>query len=439
MKKHVLVCVSAGIAAYKVCDLVSQLVKKGYDVKCILSKNTECFVAPLTFEILSKNKVYIDEFETNGEGIPHIDLSDWADICIVAPATANTISKLVHGLADNLLTTTVLACDCPVLIAPAMNTKMLENPITQANLSLAVSFGFRVLESDEGDLACGAKGKGRLPDTKTLMEFIEQGLHQKQSVNLEHVSMEKIQIDPFRVQDNEEILAYGKVLERIAPLKGYKVVVSAGPTTEAIDPIRFITNHSTGKQGYAIAEDARDWGADVVLVTGPTQLKEPDNMEVIQVQSAQQMKDVMEKEAKDADFIIMAAAVADYRPKNFSEQKIKKDNRDFSLELTRNPDILLELSKEKKPDQVLCGFAMETQDLEKNALSKLEEKKLDLIVANNLLTPGAGFGGDDNVVTVIKKDHTVVPINRISKKALGYRILAEMLSVKKELLHAVLH
>ena len=391
---HILVVVSGGIAAYKACDIVSRLVKTGADVRVIETENAKRFVPPLTFEALSGFPV--EEPFGSADPIAHITLAKWADLVIAAPMTANLLAKTVHGLADDLPSTTLLACTCPILLCPAMNTHMYENPITQANLKRAKEFGFHVLEPDAGHLACGDTGTGKLPQPEVI---VEAGL---------------------------ALLAPAE-----KPLAGKTVLVSAGPTQEALDPVRFLSNHSSGKQGYAIAQAARELGAEVCLVSGPVSLNTPEGVERVDIVSAEELFEAIKEKAADSDYIIMAAAVGDYRPEFIAEHKIKKSGDTLVLELVKNPDILAWLGEHKKENQVLCGFAMETENLEANAREKLEKKNCDLLIANNLFTPGAGFQTDTNVASLLFQDHTEHP-GLLSKEELGRHILLAMKKLEEE-------
>ena len=389
-KKHIVLGVCGGIAAYKACDLVSRLSKKEYEIKVILTKNAKNFVPPLTFETLSHHKCHTDTFDfQNEDPIEHINLAKWADLFVIVPATANIIAKVTHGLADDLLSTTFLASYCPKIICPAMNVHMYENPTTQENIMKAKKLGYVIVEPETGLLACQDTGKGKLASNDTIVQCIESVLHPD------------------------------------LPLKGKKVVVSAGPTQERLDPVRFISNHSSGKQGYAIAKAAQTLGAEVTLVHGPVQLEDLNGVHMRSIISAEEMFTVMKEEAPDADFIIMAAAIADYRPKIIAEQKMKKHDETMQIEFIKNPDILAYLGQHKKENQVLCGFAMETENLEKNAREKLENKNCDMLIANNLFTKGAGFQTDTNVVTLLLPEQNI-SIDQCTKEELGYKILKTM-------------
>lgn len=374
-KKCVIVGVTGGIAAYKVCSLVSSLKKKGHDVHVLMSKGAEEFVTPLTMQTLSANRVVRDIFTLDGEvEVHHISLAERADAFVVAPASADFIAKAANGIADDMLTTTFLAATCPKLVVPAMNVHMLENPATQRNINQLREDGILVMESASGYLACGDVGKGRMPE----------------AVEIEDALMEVMDDNKF--------------------LEGKKVLVSAGATMEAVDPVRYITNHSSGKMGFALARAARNAGAEVTLVTGNTVLSDPFDVNTIHVKSAKDMHDAILSRSDEMDAIIMAAAVADYTPKEIAEEKIKKNDGDLSIALKRTDDILLELGRKKKPGQVLIGFAMETENLLENATKKLEAKNADYIIANSLREKGAGFGVDTNVVTIL---------SRVGEKNLG--------------------
>ncbi len=386
----ILVGVSGGIAVYKTVQLVSDLIKKGYDVEVIMTKNATEFVAPLTFSSLTKHDTYVDTFNKNVHyDISHISLAKKASLFIIAPATANVIAKVANGLADDMLTTTFLACDCPKIIAPAMNTHMYENKITQDNIQKCKDYGMIVVEPQSGRLACGDSGKGKLADVETLLDAIECYSYTNKC------------------------------------LKGKRVLVSAGPTREDIDPVRYITNHSSGKMGYSIAKAARNMGADVTLVSGPVSLRRPFGIKVIDVKSAKEMHDAISTQKDGQDYIIMSAAVADYRPTIVSDQKIKKGSG-LKLELEKTTDILKELGEDKT--YKLCGFAMETQDLIANAQKKFKEKNLDLMVANDIKVEGAGFGYDTNEVTLIYND-TIENLKLMSKNELAYKIMYKLMEV----------
>ena len=370
--KTILLGVTGGIAAYKAAALASALVKLHATVEVIMTKNATEFIAPLTFEELTGHRVMVDTFDRNFQHqVEHISLAQRTDLMIVAPATANVCAKLAHGLADDMLTTTALACRCPKLIAPAMNTNMYENPVTQDNLASLRRYGWEVIEPNSGRLACGAVGKGKLPEPEELVQYI-----------LRAIALPK-------------------------DLAGKKVLVTAGPTQEALDPVRFLTNHSSGKMGYAIAKMAMLRGAQVTLVTGPTAIAPPPFVEVISITSAQQMFEAVAAEAPTADFIFKAAAVADYTPSEVSDEKMKKKDADLSIPLKRTQDILKFLGENRRDDQVICGFSMETENMIQNSRAKLEKKKVDMICANNLKQSGAGFGVDTNVITLITADNSV--------------------------------
>ena len=392
--KTVLLCVTGGIACYKSASLASALVKQGANVQVLMTKNATEFIGPHTFESLTGNRVSVDTFDRNYQfQVEHIALADQADVVLVAPATANVLAKLAHGLADDMLTTTVLACNCPKLAAPAMNTKMYENPVTQDNLEILRKYGWEIIEPASGRLACGAVGKGKMPEPEDLLESVEHAVgHEKD-------------------------------------MAGLRVLVTAGPTQEALDPVRYLTNHSTGKMGYAIARAAAARGAQVTLVSGPTDLKKPLCVDTVDIVSAQDMFEAVTGRAPEQDIIIKAAAVADYRPAAVAEDKIQKSgtDADLSLPLARTRDILAWLGEHKVPGQFLCGFSMETRDRMENSRKKLEKKHLDLIAANNLKDPGAGFGVSTNLLTLISPDD-MVELPLMSKEEAAHTLLDHILS-----------
>lgn len=367
--KTVVLGVTGGIAAYKMPNLASALVKLGCNVQVLMTQNATQFITAVTFETLTGNKALVDTFDRNFSfQVEHIAVADQADLVMIAPATANVIAKLAHGLADDMLTTTVLACNCPKIVAPAMNTKMYENPVTQDNLNILRRYGWEVVEPASGYLACGAVGKGKLPEPEALLQVILHNLaHEKDMV-------------------------------------GKKVLVTAGPTQEALDPVRCLTNHSSGKMGYAIAQAAARRGAQVTLVSGPVALKRLPYVETVDVVSAQEMFEAVTARAAEQDIIIKAAAVADYRPMVVAEDKMKKSDDALSIPLERTQDILGWLGQHRQPGQFLCGFSMETQNMVENSRKKLEKKRVDMIAANNLKVEGAGFGVDTNLLTLITKD-----------------------------------
>ncbi|MEE1036168.1 MAG: bifunctional phosphopantothenoylcysteine decarboxylase/phosphopantothenate--cysteine ligase CoaBC [Oscillospiraceae bacterium] len=370
--KTILLGVTGGIAAYKAAALASALVKQHAAVEVVMTQNATQFVTPLTFEQLTGRRTMVDTFDRNfSHQVEHISLAQRTDLVIVAPATANVCAKLAHGLADDMLTTTVLACKCPKLIAPAMNTNMYANPVTQDNLEILRKYGWDVIEPASGRLACGAVGKGKMPEPEDLVQHIL------------------------------------KYLAFSHDLVGKHILVTAGPTRESLDPVRYLTNHSTGKMGYALAKMAMLRGAEVTLVTGPTVITPPPFVNVISVTSAQDMFDAVTKNAQECDIIIKAAAVADYTPADYSDNKVKKKDGDMFIPLKRTQDILKYLGEHRRPGQVICGFSMETQDMLENSRAKLEKKNVDMICANNLKQSGAGFGVDTNVITMITKEETI--------------------------------
>lgn len=367
--KCVLLCVSGGIAAYKMPNVASALVKAGATVHVLMTENATQFITPLTFESLTNNRCVVDTFARDFKyDIAHISLATAADLILIAPATANVIAKLAHGIADDMLTTTVLASKCKKLVAPAMNTAMLENPITQDNIALLRRYGFGIIEPASGMLACHAVGSGKLPDPEVLLDHI------------------------------------AKEIAREKDLEGVRVTVTAGPTQESLDPVRYLTNHSSGRMGYAIAREAMLRGAQVTLISGPVSLDPVPFVELRPVTTAAEMLSAIQDTLPETEILIKAAAVADYRPANVAEDKMKKKDGEMSIPLARTSDILGWVAENRHPGLFVCGFSMETQDMLENSQAKLERKKLDMIVANNLKVAGAGFGVDTNVVTVITAD-----------------------------------
>ena len=391
--KTILLGVTGGIAAYKAAALASALVKLHAAVEVVMTENATKFVTPLTFEQLTGRRTMVDTFDRNfSHQVEHISLAERTDLVIIAPATANVCAKLAHGLADDMLTTTVLACRCPKLIAPAMNTNMYENPVTQDNLQALRHYGWDVIEPASGRLACGTTGKGKLPEPEELVQHI-----------LRHIGMPH-------------------------DLAGKKVLVTAGPTQEALDPVRYLTNHSTGKMGYAIAKMAMLRGADVTLISGPTSVTPPPFVKVIPVVSAADMFRAVADNAANADFIFKAAAVADYTPVGYSDQKMKKKDEDLSIPLERTRDILKYLGENRRDGQIICGFSMETENMVENSREKLSKKNVDMICANNLKQSGAGFGVDTNIITLISKNHTIeLPLQ--SKESAANAILDQAISL----------
>lgn len=397
-EKNVLLGVTGGIAAYKACELASALVKQGADVNVIMTENATRFVAPLTFDALTKNRTVTDTFDRqHSYEIEHISLAEKADVLIIAPASADIIAKLANGLADDMLTTTALACTCPKLIAPAMNTHMYENPATQRNLKQLEADGWELIEPDSGLLACGATGKGRLPAPEKLLEAVDHAIgHEKD-------------------------------------LEGLRVLVTAGPTWEAIDPVRYITNHSSGKMGYAVAKAAARRGAIVTLVSGPTALPRPSYVDFVDVVSAADMYEAVTGRSGKQDIIIKAAAVADFRPETVASEKIKKFGAGEApaLPLERTKDILAFLGEHKPAGQTLCGFSMETEHMVENSRAKLEKKHLDLICANNVKEKGAGFAVDTNALTLISESsEKALPL--MSKEEAADALLDELLRLRSE-------
>jgi phosphopantothenoylcysteine decarboxylase/phosphopantothenate--cysteine ligase len=394
--KNILVGVTGGIAAYKSAGIVSLLKKKGYNVKVVMTENATKIIGPLTLETLSRNRIYVDMWDSNPHyEVEHISLADWADMVLIAPATYNIIGKVANGIADDMLTTVISAVSVrkPVFFALAMNVNMYENPILKENINKLKSFGYRFIDAEEGLLACNYSAKGRMSEPENIVDGIER-------------------YSIFSKFENFDIV-----------LKNKKILITSGRTKENIDPVRYLSNNSSGKMGYSLAQAAVDLGAEVTLISGPTNLKVPNGLEkFIFVESALEMYEKVDEYFKNTDIFIACAAVADYRPKEYKKEKIKKSDSDFVIELVRNPDILLEMSK-KKEKQLLVGFAAETNDIKENALKKLEKKNLDIIVANN----ASVMGSDENMIEIIKKDRTSVEISQKSKIELAYDILNEVI------------
>ncbi|WP_299571340.1 bifunctional phosphopantothenoylcysteine decarboxylase/phosphopantothenate--cysteine ligase CoaBC [uncultured Leptotrichia sp.] len=394
--KNILVGVTGGIAAYKSAGIVSFLKKKGYNVKVVMTENATKIIGPLTLETLSRNRIYVDMWDSNPHyEVEHISLADWADMVLIAPATYNIIGKVANGIADDMLTTILSAVSIkkPVFFALAMNVNMYENPILKENIDKLKSFGYRFIDAEEGLLACNYSAKGRMSEPEDIVDEIER------------------------------YSIFSKIENFNTALKGKKILITSGRTKENIDPIRYLSNNSSGKMGYSLAQAAVDMGAEVTLISGPTDLKVPNGLKnFISVESALEMYKKVDEYFKNTDIFIACAAVADYRPKEYKKEKIKKSDSDFVIELVRNPDILLEMSK-KKEKQLLVGFAAETNDIRENALKKLKKKNLDIIVANN----ASVMGSDENVIEIIRKDRTSVEISQKSKVELAYDILSEVI------------
>ncbi|MCK9216807.1 MAG: bifunctional phosphopantothenoylcysteine decarboxylase/phosphopantothenate--cysteine ligase CoaBC [Firmicutes bacterium] len=393
--KNILIGVCGGISAYKVCDLVSRLKKKEANINIIMTRASTNFINPLTFQSLSLNKVVSDMFDKPSYlEIDHISLAKKADIFVIAPATANIMGKIANGIADDMLSTTIMATKAPVVLVPAMNSNMYENPILQDNISLLKNYGYIFIDPVDGRLACGDTGKGKMAEPEFIEKFITS----------------------FLTSSSE--------------LKGKKIIVTAGPTKEPIDPVRFISNHSTGKMGYAIAEKAANRGADVYLISGPTNLEMPIGVNLINVVSAKEMYNAIMSHYYNADVVIKSAAVSDYKPSEISSQKIKKEDEDLLIKLEKNPDILYELGKIKE-NKILIGFAMETQNLIENAKEKIKKKNLDFIVANDLNQKGAGFAFDTNIVKIIDKNGHVENISKMAKIDLADIIIDRVIMLLK--------
>ena len=391
--KNILLGVTGGIAAYKIANLASMLKKQGANVKVIMTENACQFITPMTFETLTAQKVYTDTFDRNFEfKVDHIELGKWADVFLIAPATANVIGKLANGIADDMLTTTALAMRCPIVVSPAMNTTMFENKVVKHNIMKLRTYGMDIILPASGHLACGDSGAGKMPEPEMLLEYIKRAVYKKKD------------------------------------LVGKKVCVSAGPTREAIDPVRYISNNSTGKMGVEIAKMAAYRGAKVSLIVGPSNVFVPDFINRIDIKSAEDMYEEIMKISDSQDIIIKAAAVADYTPANYSDEKIKKKDGDLSIELSRTKDILKELGERKENNptkQFICGFSMETENMEENSKNKLAKKNADMIVANNVKVDGAGFGTDTNVVTIFTKDNEI-RLDKLSKLEVAEKIFDEI-------------
>ena len=391
--KNILLGVTGGIAAYKIANLASMLKKQGANVKVIMTENACQFITPMTFETLTAQKVYTDTFDRNFEfKVDHIELGKWADVFLIAPATANVIGKLANGIADDMLTTMALAMRCPIVVSPAMNTTMFENKVVKHNIMKLRTYGMDIIMPASGHLACGDSGAGKMPEPEMLLEYIKRAVYNKKD------------------------------------LVGKKVCVSAGPTREAIDPVRYISNNSTGKMGVEIAKMAAYRGAKVSLIMGPSNVFVPDFISRIDIKSAEDMYEEIMKISDSQDIIIKAAAVADYTPANYSDEKIKKKDGDLSIELSRTKDILKELGERKENNpkkQFICGFSMETENMEENSKNKLAKKNADMIVANNVKVEGAGFGTDTNVVTIFTKDNEI-RLDKLSKLEVAEKIFDEI-------------
>ena len=385
--KNVVLGISGGIAAYKIANLASKLVKNHANVHVIMTENATNFINPITFETLTGNRCIVDTFDRNFEfNVEHVSLAKLADIFMIAPATANVIGKINAGIADDMLTTTVMAATCPVIISPAMNTNMYKNPITQRNIESLKKYGYKFIEPKAGRLACDDEGVGRMPEIEELYDAI-----------------------------CDELLFEKKLI-------GKKVLVTAGPTVEAIDPVRFISNHSTGKMGYAIARVAAAMGAEVTLVSGPTSIEPPTRVNTINIKSARDMFEAVKEHLDESDIVIKSAAVADYTPCEYVDEKIKKSDEDMSIKLNRTDDILAYIGENKRDNQFVCGFSMETENMLENSKTKLKKKNVDMIVANNIKVEGAGFATDTNVVTFIKENE-VKELPLMNKLEVAYELL----------------
>lgn len=394
--KTVVLGVTGSIAAYKIANLASMLVKAHCDVHVIMTKNATNFINPITFETLTNHKCLVDTFDRNFEfQVEHVSLAQKADLMMIAPASANVIGKVSHGIADDMLTTTIMACSGKVIFSPAMNTHMYENPILQDNLKILKKYGYEIVDPAVGYLACGDTGAGKMPEPETLYQYILRDLAREKD------------------------------------LEGLKIMVTAGPTQEAIDPVRYITNHSSGKMGYAIARNAMQRGADVTLVSGPVALSPVPFVRTIPVTSAQEMFEAVRDNLDSQDILIKAAAVADYRPSQISEEKVKKSDSEMSIDLERTQDILGYVAEHRRDDQVICGFSMETQNMLENSRKKLNKKKLDMIAANNLKDAGAGFATDTNLITIItEKEEKALPL--LTKDEAAHELLSYILRYRDD-------
>ena len=394
--KTVLLGVTGSIAAYKIANLASALKKLHADVHVLMTKNATNFINPITFESLTGNKCLVETFDRNFQfQVEHVSIAKKADVVMLAPASANVIGKIAHGIADDMLTTTIMACKCPVYISPAMNTNMYENPIVQDNMKILEKYGYHIITPASGYLACGDTGAGKMPEPETLLQYI-----------LQEIAFDK-------------------------DLKGKKILITAGPTQEKIDPVRYITNHSSGKMGYALAKRAAMRGAEVTLVSGQVSIAPPPFVKVVSITSAKDMFDAVTAVSDEQDIIIKAAAVADYRPAVVSDEKMKKKDGDLSIELERTDDILKYLGEHKREGQFLCGFSMETQNMIENSRVKLEKKNLDMIAANNLKVEGAGFKTDTNILTLITKNEEV-SLDMMSKEDAAGVILDKIITIQSQ-------
>lgn len=392
--KTVVLGVTGSIAAYKIANLASMLVKTGADVHVIMTENATNFINPITFETLTNNKCLVETFDRNFQfHVAHVSLADKADVCLIAPASANVIGKMAHGIADDMLTTTYLAMKCPVIVSPAMNVNMFTNQVVKDNLKILEGYGVMVIQPDTGYLACGTTGAGKMPSEQVLFSYIERALYEKD-------------------------------------MEGKKVLVTAGPTREALDPVRFISNHSTGKMGYNIAKQAMLRGADVTIVSGPVSIDPPPFTKVINVMSAQDMFEVVKERYEDMDIVIKTAAVADYTPAEIADEKMKKKDGDLSIPLKRTVDILSWLGQNRVGKQVICGFSMETQNVLENSKAKLTKKNVDLIAANSLRDAGSGFGTDTNHLTLIDNEK-ITDLPLMSKAEAANQLLSRLMEIAK--------
>lgn len=424
-KKTVVVGVCGGIAVYKAVEIVSRLRKLGADVHVIMTENASKFVAPLTFQTISHNPVVIDMFaKPDHWDIEHISLAQKADVFLIAPATANVIGKVAGGIADDMLTTTIMATKAPVVFAPAMNHNMYENAIVQRNIENLKSAGYLFIEPDEGVMACGTYGKGRLPEPETIVHAVVNVLNGKKDISITERSCKAV-----TDIDGKSDITDAKN-EKSLDMKGLRILVTAGPTIEPIDPVRFISNHSSGKMGYAIASSASARGAEVLLISGPVHIPKPENVRVVSVNTAQEMYDKVMEYFSGFDIMIFAAAVGDYRCADIHSNKIKKMDDEISIKLVKNPDIAKEIGA-LKGDRIHIGFSAETENLLDNAVKKLSSKNFDMIVANDVTMEGAGFGTDTNIVKIVSSDGSIRELAKMSKYDVADEILNEALNILK--------
>ncbi len=411
MQRNIVVGITGGIAAYKIAGVCSKLKQRGYEVRVMMTKAATEFISPLTLQSLTGHRVIYDMFEHPESGVSHIEWADWADCVLIAPATANIIGKVRNGIADDFVSTIVMATKAPVIFAPAMNCNMYDNRIVQGNIEFLQGLQYHFVEPEAGYLACGYTGKGRLADEQVILSAVESVLDAAQPSNG---------------------LTAGLMAQTLPDLSGKRVLITAGPTREPIDPVRFLSNHSSGKMGYALAQAAQKSGAEVTLISGPVNISLPDSVNVIPVQTAQEMLQCVLEHLPGQDIVIKAAAVADYRPATVAEQKIKKSDMNLSIEFVKNPDILLEIAKVKTREQMIIGFAAESENVIENAQSKLLKKQLDMIVANDISSRESGFDVDYNQVIIIKRGEEPVTLPRELKRDVAVQILEHIMTIKSD-------